>query len=331
MADIIGDRGRRGRGAIPPMAAELRERTMSLHPYAAQKYARAGGTELVAADTVGLVARVLAMRTHARLGVPASAGRRRPVVVFAGGTAHSTDENVALWEHLASHGYVVAAIPTVSMKVGPGYLPDDALGLETIARDFEVALARLRARPDVDSSRVALAGFSFGGAAAIIVAARHRGIGAVVALDASFIARRYQQMLRASPLFDPRRLHAPILEFHRADTATVDLSLLEAAVGSSRTSIELSGLDHVDFNSYVLAYGPLLQQRVPRAARDSALTVKAASYRAMVETTRLFLDEALRGTAANAAGVNPALRAEGPIWARVPATTIRVRHWPGPI
>ncbi len=136
MADIIGDRGRRGRGAIPPMAAELRERTMSLHPYAAQKYARAGGTELVAADTVGLVARVLAMRTHARLGVPASAGRRRPVVVFAGGTAHSTDENVALWEHLASHGYVVAAIPTVSMKVGPGYLPDDALGLETIARDF---------------------------------------------------------------------------------------------------------------------------------------------------------------------------------------------------
>ena len=302
----------------------LAERTRGLHRYAAQRYDRAGGQPLVAADTIGLTVRALATATAAIADAPPAAGRH-PLVVFAGGTAHSLDENVALWEHLASHGYVVAVIATIATEQGieQAYLPDDAAGLETVTRDLEVVLARMAARANVDGQRVAAAGFSFGGAAALALAARNARVRAVIGLDPSFIAGRHLAMLRAHPLFDARRVDVPILDFHRADTATVDLALLEAASRSARTSIEITGLDHVDFNSYMLLYAPLLQARSARPARDSALAFKADAYRAMVQTTRIFLDEVLAGrpTAESRLGT-------GPVWASMPAGALRVRRWP---
>jgi dienelactone hydrolase len=176
---------------------------------------------------------------------------------------------------------------------------------------------------------VAAVGFSFGGAAAIALAARNARIRAVIGFDPSFIAGRHLPMLRAHPLFDTRRIDVPVLEFHRADTATVDLSLLEGTSRSARTSIEIAGLDHVDFNSYSLLYSPLLRAGSVRPARDSALTFKSDAYRAMVQTALVFLDGALgaRATAVTESGAS-ALRGTGPIWAHVPASTLRVRGWP---
>jgi dienelactone hydrolase len=321
-----------GRGAGEPDSG-LAERTRGLHRYAAQKYDRAGGQPLIAADTLGLTALALATPTAARTGAPAAAGRH-PLVLFAGGTAHSLDENVGLWEHLASHGYVVAVIATIANEQGAeqAYLPDDAAGLETVTRDLEVVLARISTRSNVDVQRVAAAGFSFGGAAALALAARNAKVRAVVGLDPSFIAGRHLPMLRAHPLFDARRVDVPVLEFHRADTATVDLSLLEGASRSTRTSIEIAGLDHVDFNSYSLLYAPLLRGRSVRPARDSALAFKADAYRAMVQTARAFLDTTLGARPPEARPGPPngeeALRASGPVWASVPASTLRVRQWP---
>src|SRR5688572_21362228 len=230
MADIVAARMTGRRAPLPAIAEPLEARTRQLHAYAAQKYARAGGITLVATDTVGVVTRALATRTSSYLDLP-SINRARPLIIFAGGTAHSTDENVALWEVLASHGYVVAALPTVAVEANAegAYLPDDALGLETVTRDIEAVLAYARRRPDVDGARIAVIGFSFGGAAAVAAAARHAGIRAVVGLDASFIAARHLPMIRSAPLFDVRRLVVPLLEFHRADSATVDLSLVEGA------------------------------------------------------------------------------------------------------
>lgn len=318
-------------GAADSIDLGLAERTRSIHRYSARKYAQAGGTPLVAEDTAGIAAAAILSRT-ASLRTSTPAAGRHPLLLFAGGTAHSVDENVALWEHLASHGFLVAAIPTVGVEEGieGAYLPDDALGLETVTRDLEIVLAHLLDRPDVDTSRIAAAGFSFGGAAALALAARNPRIRAVVGLDASFIAARHLPMIRAAPLFDIRRLAVPVLEFHRADT-TVDLSLLDSATRSERTSIELDSLDHIDFNSYVLLYAPLLRARASRPARDSALAFKAEAYRAMVRTTRLFLEAALSERPSELAEeTRRALRGEGPVWEKLPWTAVRARRSSAP-
>jgi dienelactone hydrolase len=303
-------------------------RTRGLHSYSAQRYARAGGTALLARDTAGLVdlafrAAITSARRTWRLP------GRHPLVLFAGGTAHSVDENVALWELLASFGYVVAAIPTVAIDPAAEevYQPADGVGLETIVQDLEAVLTNLLARAYVDSARIAGVGFSFGGAGVLTLAARNARIRAVVGLDPSFIAARHLPTIRQNPLFDARRLLVPILEIHRADT-TVDLSLLEEAKRSARTSIELTGVDHIDFNSYVLLYGPLFRHNAPNASRDSAIAVKSDTYRAMIESIRHFLDSSLSVRRTSTGHVAPlAIRGEGPVWNAVPATSIRVRQW----
>ena len=314
-----------------PVTTGLRARTISIHEYAARRYASAGDVpaDAIHLDTVGLVRRALAVRTHAMRGAASPSARRRPLVLFAGGIAHSTDENVALWEYLASHGYIVAALPAVAIEASAesAYLPASAAALETIARDLEVTLAHFRTRPDVDTGRVAVAGFSFGGAAALAMAARHRSVRAVVGFDASFIARRHLPTIMSAPLFDAARIRAPILEFHRADSAGVDLSLLQSAVRTTRHSIELSDIDHIDFNSYALLYAPLLRSRIPRSARDSVLDLKVSAYRAMVETTRLFLDQTLGAARVDSTQVARALGAESAAWTRLPPSMIRARHW----
>ena len=104
--------------------------------------------------------------------------------------------------------------------------------------------------------------------------------------------------------------------------------LLLSATRSARISIELTGLDHIDSNSYVLLYGPLLQARFRRPARDSAIARKAAIYRAMVETSRWFLTMALDSAAPVGEDGRRALEAKGPVWDRVPGDTSRVRSWP---
>jgi dienelactone hydrolase len=309
----------------PAVAAPLLARTLAIHAYAARKYAGASGTEVLPSDTSGLIALALRTPTAARRGRPD--GRKYPVMVFAGGTAHSVDENVGLWEYLASFGYVVAAFPSVAADrdTAEAYLPADAVGLETMARDLELVLSEVRRRPDADPRPAGAMGFSFGGAAALIAAGRRSDIGAVVGLDPSFIAGRHLATMRSSPLFDLRRVTVPLLEFHRADT-TVNLTLVRELSRSSRTSIEITGLDHVDFNSYVLLYAPLLARRRPLASRDSVLAIKAATYRSMAQTLRGFLDATLRQRSLSETE-RRGLDGGGPFWVGVPRELLRVHRW----
>ena len=235
-----------GGGLVPAVADSIRKRTLGLLDFIARKYTRAGGVAVPVSDTAGLVTRLLAVPTRISRGAPGAAGRF-PVVVFAGGAYHSVDENVGLWERLASRGFVVAAFPSVGIDGAD--LPDDEAGLETMTRDVEMVIAHLAREPHADRTRLAAVGFSFGGAAALEAASRNRWVGAVAGLDPSFIARRHADRVRRAPFFAPARIAVPVLELHRADT-TVDLSIVESLTRAPRWSVEFTGIDHVDFNSY---------------------------------------------------------------------------------
>jgi hypothetical protein len=152
---------------------------------------------------------------------------------------------------------------------------------------MEVALGVLRRFPNADTRKLATMGFSWGGAAALVVGMRQPDADAVVTLDASTVAPRFHATIRQSPNFEDANLTIPLLHLHAVQPGN-DLGLIEDLRYSNRELVEITGLDHIDFNSYMLLIGAL---RGAAAARDSALTAKRAAYRAMAGHILSFLDQ----------------------------------------
>ncbi|AGK75205.1 platelet-activating factor acetylhydrolase plasma/intracellular isoform II [Streptomyces microflavus DSM 40593] len=152
-------------------------------------------------------------RSHAVPGAPAAReGGRLPVVLFSPGLGGVRTQNTAWAEELASHGYVVAAVDhpydsaavvladgrTLRTRVSAtGDREEDAARAEgwtrTRAADLRAVLNRLtrmdREEADgtlagrLDTGRVAVAGHSIGGAAALQAARQDRRFDAVIDLD----------------------------------------------------------------------------------------------------------------------------------------------------
>jgi len=278
---------------VPAEVVEAWERrTLGIHRHSAGKYAPQ--------SQEGLLERLKALPTAVVEGAEPAPGRF-PVVVYAGGAFHSTEENTVLCEYLASHGYVVAAVPSM----GPHSVRSavDAAGLEAEARDMEFVIGHLHGMAAVDLDRLAATGFSFGGAAALVVAMRNPDVDAVVGFDASFIAKRFAPVIRSSPAFDVERLKVPLLEFHRRDAATVSYELTDSLRYSRRHSFDIAGLDHLDFNSYALLYGAA---QGAGAASNRALAAKRTAYEEMARYTLAFLDAHVKGEGAEPSPKAPA-------------------------
>ncbi len=113
----------------------------------------------------------------ARLYVPRGAARVPGVLVLH--TVAGPGPNVeAFARRLAGHGFVTMTPDVFALHAfGPEGRTDHPL----VLGDLDGALAFLRAHPRVDPARLAVVGFSFGGRLAVIAAARHPGLRAVVA------------------------------------------------------------------------------------------------------------------------------------------------------
>ena len=260
---------------------DIIERTRGLHRFVLQRY---GG-----ADTAGLHARLFATRTAAYANALPARGPF-PLVLYGGGANQGLDENTVLWEFLASHGYVVVAVPTVGVRTS--VINVDAAGLEAEARDMEVALGVMRRFASADARKLATMGFSWGGAAALIVGMRQPDADAVVALDPSLVAPRFHPVIRRSPNFEDANLTIPILHVH-ARAPGISMELVDQLRYSNRTYLELEGMDHIDFNSYLIMIGAL---RGSAASADAALSAKRDKYKLIVTEVLAFLNTTLKGT-----------------------------------
>jgi dienelactone hydrolase len=179
-------------------ADEVKRRT-------AQHLARLAGTEEAR--------RELAQPMLATRDAPARSGRgdRFPVVIYAPSFSASAAENADLCEYLASHGYIVLA--SASQGARTRAMTDDIEGLETQAADIAYLIAQAAALPQADMERLAVAGFSWGGLANVLAAARDDRIKALVSIDGS--VRYFPEFVdggkAAVPYVTPARLPVPLL------------------------------------------------------------------------------------------------------------------------
>jgi dienelactone hydrolase len=226
---------------------------------------------------------------RARLEAPSAAGRF-PVVLLAQGMGGAVQDQAALGELLASHGYVVATTPS-PVRLGAKMESDaDVPAMaEEQARDLEVALSAVAPRAVADPSRTAVVGYSFGARPALLLAGRHPQWRALVSLDGGIGSADAKGWL-APRLLDRAALRTPILHvYEEADeNARPDFDLLASLAGAPRTLARVDGLRHLDFITFGLASATM-------PSLGSADLRRAAALRAVFALTRGFLDAHVAG------------------------------------
>ena len=106
-----------------------------------------------------------------------------PVVIYAPSYRADAFENADLCEFLASHGYVVIGSPSVGQT--PGGMTDDLEGALTQMGDIQYLIGYAHGVPQADIHRLAVIGYSWGGLANVMAAAKDSRILALVSLDGS--------------------------------------------------------------------------------------------------------------------------------------------------
>jgi len=224
-----------------------------------------------------------------------------PVVLYAGGLGSRSDANVELGEYLASHGYIMATVP----QLGPS--PEET-SLETTAGeagvhvgDLEFAVKVLRDLPHVNVKRLAIAGHSAGGVAALQFAIRNAEVRVVVGLDASYgfapEPHRTEEVMKVLNQLQPADVKASLLDMRRANGvqgAKLDPAVVDRMTRSDRYLITFTKMFHGDFTEF----GTIgLKLSVPLPPNDDGRTRETGfignqhAYRALLA----FLDARLKG------------------------------------
>ncbi|HET6898488.1 MAG TPA: dienelactone hydrolase family protein [Vicinamibacteria bacterium] len=220
---------------------------------------------------------------------PSAAGRY-PVVLVGQGMGGAVQDQAALGESLASHGYVVATTPSpVRLGTKMESEADVPAMAEEQARDLEVALAVVAPRGVADPTQVAVIGYSFGARPALLLAGRHPSWRALVSLDGGIGSAEAKGWLAPRAL-DRGALHVPILHVYEEEdeNARPDFELLSSLVHAPRTLARAAGLRHLDFITFGLASATL-------PALGGADSRRAATLRAVFALTRGFLDAHVAG------------------------------------
>lgn len=216
-----------------------------------------------------------------------------PLAIYSLGQNNYTQENIVLFEYLASHGYVVATVPHLGTSPRRFHLwIHDPLSYEAQLRDLEFTLQTLAEYPWVDRDHVAAVGHSNGGLYALLLAMRQNDIDAVVGLDASFMTPlvSYEYDYTSAPYFNPSALQVPILQLFRNSDA-LTYALIDTFTFADRYLIRYDNLTHGDFQS-----APLYQQSNPTDLLPSddlkwrSPDVAVAGFSQVAEWVLRFLD-----------------------------------------
>jgi tetratricopeptide (TPR) repeat protein len=130
-----------------------------------------------------------------------------PVVIYAPSHNESAAENADLCEYLASHGYVVIASP--SFGANNRWLGITLADAETQAADIEFLVGYASTLADADASHLAVIGYSWGGVANVLAAARDSRITALVGFDGGI--RLVGKIVSEAKYVTPERITVPYL------------------------------------------------------------------------------------------------------------------------
>ncbi|HWY35811.1 MAG TPA: carboxypeptidase-like regulatory domain-containing protein, partial [Nitrosopumilaceae archaeon] len=143
-------------------------------------------TELVQYISINLnirdTTKLISLKTSSYLNA-AAIQKRFPLILYMSAYNGMSYENLKLFEWLAAHGYIVACITSVGRY--PGNMSTKSADLLEQVYDGYFSMNLLKTRVEVDSTKIAVIGYSWGGLAALILAMKTADIKAILSLDGS--------------------------------------------------------------------------------------------------------------------------------------------------
>jgi dienelactone hydrolase len=216
-----------------------------------------------------------------------------PVVIYAPSFNADASENADLCEYLASHGYIVIA--SASRGARTRGMTDDVEGVEAQAADIAWLASYASTVPGADLTRLAVAGFSWGGLANVFAASRSTRIKALVSLDGS--VRYYPQLISAAGSVMPANTAVPMLSIGARPESmerlterdrTPPVSFLNKMVFSDVYLATMHPMEHRDFAGQSIRLS--LDASFTEYNRDEV----RVAYSWTVRYTRAFLDAYLK-------------------------------------
>lgn len=169
-----------------------------------------------------------------------------PLITYSAGWFNRTPDNTILAEFLASHGFVVAAVPQSNPGLWTFNFGSDAASVETQVRDLEVAIGALAGESMVDRRHIISMGYSTGGDVALLLQGRNPLVNAVVGLDASW-SLGSDNDVTGSPFFIPDNHVVPVLVARRPTENSQGDGVLVQLDSAPRMVVEVPGADHGSF------------------------------------------------------------------------------------
>ena len=210
--------------------------------------------------------RQLKRATWAMADAKPAAGRF-PLVIFAPGMNAKAFQNSVLCEYLASHGFVVAASPSV----GPASrgMPPTLEGAQAQMDDIRFVQSILSRIRYVDAGRTGLAGFSWGGMAVLLEAMNQgEAVAAVAALDPHLMVKDGHLLARQAPDYAPADLRMPVMltvatgrEFKERD-----LGFFDELTAADASLLSFNDFTHGDFASAIIQF--IKETRTDRTKKD---------------------------------------------------------------
>jgi hypothetical protein len=230
------------------------------------------------------------------------AAGRFPVVIYAPSFSSWSWQNADLCEYLASHGYLVLASPAMGVQRASTH---DLMGVEAQARDISFLVGYAGTLANADPAHVAVVGFSWGGLANVIAAARDARIDALVALDGSL--RYWPGLITQTTDVRPENFTIPLMYFfgqgtiesqewlEKQNPGAGGPSVLNGWVHGDLVSVRMLGMSHPQFNSATqrnerfFQYEFAQQQQADYDRNDGVV-----GYAWVARYTRAFLDDRLK-------------------------------------
>lgn len=173
-----------------------------------------------------------------------------PLIIYHPSLQQGFSENSVICEYLASNGYIVATSHSIgTTTINPAL---DAGDLETLIRDKEFIYGFMRDFPYVDTDKLGLLGYGFGGSTALLMQMRNSDVEAVVCLEGAFTDSTYFNFTDQNPYFNIKRMHVPFLQMCSDADTTFNLDLFKSLKYTPRYSLVFSGLPNINFTHYGL-------------------------------------------------------------------------------